>query len=189
MIAGCASSDPERSDHGRPYSEPARTASPAKDAKNLGMPWEKEFGLSAAIKAGDTIYVSGHMSYDDTGKLVGLGDLETQMRQAYANIKKVLGYYGAGMDRVVEEVIFVTDMKAALAVAASVRAEAYSGAPLVASTIIQVANLPVSGALVEIKASAKTPSPSLGSSSQKSDSPAPRRGGGRRGGGGMGFPF
>ena len=156
------------------------------------MPWEKDFGLSAAIKTGDTIYVAGQMSYDDQGKIAGMGDVEAQMRQAYANVKKVLGYYGIGMDRVVEEVIYVTDMKAALAAAARIRADVYSGAPLVASTIVQVASLPVPGTLVEIKATAKFQSSfERQGSSEKSSSQGSRRGGmGRRGGGGgMGFPF
>jgi 2-iminobutanoate/2-iminopropanoate deaminase len=31
----------------------------SKETKNLGMPWEKEYGYSQAVKVGDTIYLSG----------------------------------------------------------------------------------------------------------------------------------
>ena len=128
------------------------------------------------------------MGYDETGKIIGVGDLETQMRQAYANVKKVLGYYNVGMDRVVEEVIYVTDMKAALTAAAKVRTEAYSGSTLVASTIVQVTRLALPDTLVEIRATAKVQSTSFDrGTSGGSDSQGGRRGGRRSGG--MGLPF
>ena len=190
IMVGCAALD-----DGRSHSETGRTSTPlppAKDARNLGVPLERDLGLSAAVRYGDTIYVAGQMSYDDKGQMVGVGDLEAQMRQAYANVKKVLGYYGTEMDKVVEEVIYVTDMKTALATAARVRADAYAGAPVVASTLIQVAHLPVPDALVEIKATAKVQPPSYerqGSSESRGSQGS--RGGGMGGArrGGMGFPF
>jgi enamine deaminase RidA (YjgF/YER057c/UK114 family) len=55
------------------------------------------------VKVGDTIYVSSQVSHDDTGKIVGLGDMEAQMRQAYTNIQNVLTQYGATMNIIVEE--------------------------------------------------------------------------------------
>ena len=59
-----------------------------KETKSLDMPWEKEYGYAQAIKVGDTIYVSGQVSHDDNGNIVGRGDMEVQMRQAYENIQK-----------------------------------------------------------------------------------------------------
>ena len=84
-----------------------------KESKSLGMSWEKEYGYSQAVKVGDTIYVSGQVSHDDEGKIFGRGDMEAQMRQAYANIQKMLEQYGATMDNVIDEVLFVTDMNTA----------------------------------------------------------------------------
>ncbi len=81
-----------------------------KETKSFGMPWEKEYGYSQAVKVGDTIYLSGQVSHDDKGDIVGLRDMEAQMRQAYTNIQKLLAQYGATMDNVVDEVLFVTDM-------------------------------------------------------------------------------
>jgi 2-iminobutanoate/2-iminopropanoate deaminase len=51
---------------------------------------------------------------DDTGDIVGRGDMEPQMRQAYANIRKVLEQYRTTMDSIVDEVLFVTGMDARL---------------------------------------------------------------------------
>ena len=86
-----------------------------KETKSLGMPWEKEYGYAQAVKVGDTIYVSGQVSHDDRGNIVGPGDMETQMNQAYINVQKVLTQYGATMDSIVDEILFVTDMDAVFA--------------------------------------------------------------------------
>jgi 2-iminobutanoate/2-iminopropanoate deaminase len=48
------------------------------------------------------------VSHDDNGKIVGKGEMEAQMRQAYSNIHKVLTEYGAIMDNIVDETLFVT---------------------------------------------------------------------------------
>jgi len=139
-----------------------------KEVKSLGMPWEKEFGYAQAVKVGDTIYVSGQLSHDDEGNMVGAASLdergrilshanmEVQMRQTYANAKRLLGLYGATLDDVVEEVIYVTDMDTAFAAAGPVRKEAYgSERPDVASTILVTPRLALPTQLVEVKFVAK----------------------------------
>ena len=126
-----------------------------KETKNFGMPWEKEYGYSQAVKVGDTIYLSGQVSHDDKGNIVGLGDMEAQMRQAWANVGKVLAQYGATFDNIVEEVIFVTDMEAAFAAAVKIRPEVFLGRPLVASTIVQIQRLAFPELIIEIKCIAK----------------------------------
>lgn len=128
---------------------------PTKDAKSLNMPWEQEYGYSQAVKVGDTIYLSGQVSHDDKGEFVGIGDVEAQMRQAYANIQKVLAAYGATMDNIVDEVVFVTDMEAAFAAAVKCRKEILSDTPVVASTLVQVGRLAYPELLIEIKCVAK----------------------------------
>ena len=126
-----------------------------KESKSLGMPWEKEYGYSQAVKVGDTIYISGQVSHDDEGKIVGRGDMEAQMRQAYANIQKMLEQYGATMDNVIDEVLFVTDMNTAFAAAVKCRQEVFSGQPVVASTIVQIQRLAFPDLMIEIKCVAK----------------------------------
>jgi 2-iminobutanoate/2-iminopropanoate deaminase len=126
-----------------------------KEAKSLGMSWEKEYGYSQSVKVGDTIYVSGQVSHDDMGNIVGLGDMEAQMRQAYANINKVLAQYGATMDNIVDETLFVTDMNTAFAAAVKCREEIFFGTPVVASTIVQIQRLAFPELMIEIKCVAK----------------------------------
>jgi enamine deaminase RidA (YjgF/YER057c/UK114 family) len=107
------------------------------------------------VKVGDTIYLSGQVSHDDRGNIVGLRDMEAQMRQAYTNIQKVLAQYGATMDNVVDEVLFVTDMDTAFAAAVKCRREVFSGTPVVASTIVQIQRLAFPELLIEIRCVAK----------------------------------
>jgi 2-iminobutanoate/2-iminopropanoate deaminase len=126
-----------------------------KETKSFGVPWEKEYGYSQAVKVGDTIYISGQVSHDDKGDIVGLGDMEAQMRQAYTNIKKLLAQYGATIDNVVDEILFVTDMDTAFAAAVKCRREVFSSTPIVASTIVQIQHLAFPELLIEIRCVAK----------------------------------
>ncbi len=123
----------------------------SKEAKYFGMPWEKEYGYSQAVKVDNTIYVSGQVSHDDKGNVVGRGDMEVQMRQAYENIKKVLAQYGATMDNVVDEVLFVTDMDAAFDARVKCKQEVFSGNPVLTSTIVQIQRLAFPELMVEIR--------------------------------------
>jgi 2-iminobutanoate/2-iminopropanoate deaminase len=123
----------------------------SKEAKSLGMSWEKEYGYSQAVKVDNTIYVSGQVSHDDKGNFVGQGNMEMQMRQAYANIEKVLAQYGATIDNIVDELVFVTDMDAAFAARIKCKQEVFSDNPVLASTIVQIQRLAFPGLMVEIR--------------------------------------
>ncbi len=59
-----------------------------KEAKSLVMSWENVYGYSQAVKVENTIFVSGQLSHDDNGNIVGAGDMGVQMSQAYANVGK-----------------------------------------------------------------------------------------------------
>ena len=126
-----------------------------KETKSLDMPWEKEYGYAQAVKVGDTIYVSGQVSHDDKGNIVGRGDMEVQMRQAYKNIQKLLTQYGATLKNVVDETLFVTDMDAAFAAAVKSRQDIFSGTPVIASTIVQIQRLAFPELMIEIRCVAK----------------------------------
>ena len=126
-----------------------------KKAKSLNMPWEKEYGYSQAVKVGDTIYLSGQVSHDDQGNILGEGNMEVQMRAAYANIKKVLAQYGATMDNVVDEILFVTDIDAAFPARVKMKQEVFSEVPVLGSTMVQIQRLAFPQLMVEIKCVAK----------------------------------
>lgn len=139
-----------------------------KEERNLGVPWEQSYGYSQAVRVGDTIWVAGQLSHDDDGNIVGPapvdseghildhGNMRIQMAQSYANARKVLALFDATLDNVVEEVLYVTDMDAAFAVAGAVRAEVYGGRPVVASTMLVTPRLAFPTQLIEIKLIAKS---------------------------------
>lgn len=139
-----------------------------KEATGHGVPWEDDYGYAQAIKIGDTIYVSGQLSHDaegnfiapaptdDDGNILDHSNMEAQMRKTYENAATILGHYGASLDNVVEEVIYVTDMDAAFAAAGPVRKKAYGAPkPEVASTILVTPRLALPPQLIEIKFIAK----------------------------------
>ncbi len=126
-----------------------------KEAKSLNMRWEREYGYSQAVKIGDTIYLAGQVSHDDEGNILGEGDMEVQMRAAYANLVKVLAQYGATIDNVVDEILFVTDMDAAFAARVKMKQEVFSGSPVLGSTIVQIQRLAAPQFMIEIKCTAK----------------------------------
>ena len=77
------------------------------------------------------------------------------MRAAYSNIEKVLLHYGAKMENVVEETLFVTDMDKAFAAAVKCRRDVFSGKPVVASTIVQIQRLAFPDLMIEIRCIAR----------------------------------
>lgn len=132
------------------------------------MPWEDEYGYAQAVQVGDTIYVSGQLGHDDHGDMVEPAPLDadgritdhsamaTQMRRTYVNAQKILARFGASLDDVVEEVLYVTDMDAAFAAAGPVRKAAYGvEKPQVASTLLVTPRLALPTQLIEIKFVAK----------------------------------
>lgn len=62
-----------------------------------------------AVRAGDTVYVSGQIGRDDDMRLVE--GSEAQIVQAFENLKKVLAAAGCGMDDIVDLTSFHTDMR------------------------------------------------------------------------------
>lgn len=79
---------------------------------------EKAYGYSHAVRIGDDLKVSGAVSMDSEGNPTAVGDLEQQMKNAYADLGKILNHYGYTFDDVVVENIFTTDMAKFLEVAA-----------------------------------------------------------------------
>ena len=54
---------------------------------------------------------------DDSANPIAIGNMEQQMINCYADLKKILDHYNASFDDVVVENIFTTDMNSFLEVA------------------------------------------------------------------------
>lgn len=133
------------------------------DTAYWGVPWEEGYGYPQARRVGSEIFVSGQFSHDEEGNLVAPARLDAdgrpsdfssmgeQMRVSYDNIAKLLALYGATMQDVVEETLYVLDMDAAFAVVGKVRKAAYGKErPQAASNIIGVSRLAQRPQLIEI---------------------------------------
>jgi len=102
---------------------------------------------SQAIRAGDTVYLSGQIPLDPaTGELVA-GDVEAQVRRVFENLKAVAEAAGADLSAVVKLNVYLTDL-GNFALVNRVMAE-YCAQPYPARAAIGVAALP-KGAAVEI---------------------------------------
>ena len=65
---------------------------------------------------------------DETGKPADFSIMAQQMRVTYADAATILAQFGATLDHVVEETLYVLDVDEAFAVAGKVRKEAYAEA-------------------------------------------------------------
>ena len=65
---------------------------------------------SQAIKAGNTVYVSGQIPLNADGHLVGEGDVTAQTHQVLQNLTAVLAAAGLALTDVVKCSIFVKDL-------------------------------------------------------------------------------
>jgi enamine deaminase RidA (YjgF/YER057c/UK114 family) len=133
------------------------------EVESFGVPWEASYGYAQAVKRGDTIYLSGQVAHDGTelvapapvgpdGRVTDFANTAEQMRQCYANAAQLLRRFGASLDDVVDEVIYVVDADAGDAAAGPVRKEAYGRPdPRVASTMIGTPRLAFPELLIEVK--------------------------------------
>ncbi|MDO4615308.1 MAG: RidA family protein [Lachnospiraceae bacterium] len=104
---------------------------------------------SQAVRAGNTIYVSGQIPIDPaTGAFAG-EDIASQTRQSLTNIRNILKEAGADMSAVVKTTVLLKDI-ADFGAMNEVYAEFFT-APYPARAAFQVAAIP-KDALVEIEA-------------------------------------
>ncbi|HET7568982.1 MAG TPA: Rid family detoxifying hydrolase [Gammaproteobacteria bacterium] len=104
---------------------------------------------SQAVRAGDTVYLSGQIGLDPaTGELVA-ATVEAQARQVFDNLRAVAAAAGGGLDKIVKLTVYLGDL-ADYPVVNEVMA-GYFEEPYPARAAIAVAGLP-KGAAVEVEA-------------------------------------
>lgn len=112
----------------------------------------KPNGYTHVVEAsgGRTLYVSGQVSLDSAGKVVGVGDVGAQARQVFENLKAVLAAANASLENVVKITVFMTDL-GGLSEFRKLRNEYFPKSPP-ASSLVKVAGLVVPELLIEIEA-------------------------------------
>jgi enamine deaminase RidA (YjgF/YER057c/UK114 family) len=107
-------------------------------------------GFSRAVRAGDTVYVSGTVAWGDDGNPVGEGDVYQQAKQTLRNIEQALAQAGASLADVVRTRIYLTDITR-WEDAGRAHGEAFAEVRP-ASTMVEVSRLADPWMLVEIEA-------------------------------------
>lgn len=104
---------------------------------------------SQAVKAGDTVYLSGQIPLDPKSMQMVGDDIVTQARQVFRNLQAVAEAAGSSLADSVKINISLTDLSC-FAEVNSVMAEFFDE-PYPARACVQVAALP-KGALIEVEA-------------------------------------
>lgn len=127
-----------------------------KEVFGFGHAWESEYGYAQAVRADDTLYIAGQVGHDERGSFEGIETTHQQMEAAYANTARILARFGAGMEDLVDEIIFATDMDEAFSARRALGSRVFgSHSMAIASTIVQVQRLAFPNLKVEIRSVAR----------------------------------
>jgi 2-iminobutanoate/2-iminopropanoate deaminase len=108
------------------------------------------FSSGVEAPAGRTIYVSGQVSMDAEGNVVGEGDIRLQTQTVLEHVKTVVEEAGGKMDDIVKVTVFIRDMRLYDEIH-EVRRR-YFEEPYPASSMVEVSALIDPRLLIEIEA-------------------------------------
>lgn len=103
-----------------------------------------------AVRAGNTIYVSGQGAIAEDGTLVGRGDVVAQTRKVLDNMTLTLAAAGATLDDVVKVTVYLANVDDRPKVNEVRKAYFKDNKP--ASTLIEISRFAIEGMLIEIEA-------------------------------------
>jgi enamine deaminase RidA (YjgF/YER057c/UK114 family) len=110
------------------------------------------------VTGGKTVYVSGQVSVDERGEVVGKGDLRAQAEQTFANLQRALAAAGATFGDVVKTNLYVVGLKPEhVPILREVRSRYVNAEQPPASTLVGVSALVGADWLIEIEAVAVVP--------------------------------
>lgn len=110
----------------------------------------KPVGYSQAVRVGNFLFISGQISEDSKGEIVGKGNFEKQARQVFENLRAAVNAEGGSLEDIVKITVYLTDMNN-LAKFREIRSE-YFKRDYPASTLIEVKNLTSKKLLIEVDA-------------------------------------
>jgi reactive intermediate/imine deaminase len=107
------------------------------------------YKMATRQEGGQLLYISGQVARDPDGHVVGTGDMRTQARQVFQNLRQVLQAAGGDLNNLMKITTYITKIEDFPAVA-EVRSEVFQG-ELPASTLIVVKSLFHPDFLIEIE--------------------------------------
>lgn len=129
----------------------AEVKKPKRTSVESGARWEAAVGYSRAVRVGDTIAVTGTIGLDEAGKVVP-GGMFAQSRRALEIVVGAIEALGGSPADIIRTRMFVTDIEQ-WAEAGRTHAEVL-GEIRPATTMVEVARLITTEALIEIEADA-----------------------------------
>ena len=111
--------------------------------------------IAPAWQGGELLFLSGQASIGKDGSIVGVGDIDAQIAQTFANIETVLAAAGSDLSRVVKVTIYLTDMGNFPKILEA--RERYFTPPYPADTTVEVKGLALPELMVEIDVIATAP--------------------------------
>ena len=107
--------------------------------------------LGQAVKAGNTVYITGQVARAPDGNLVGVGDFAAQASQTLENIKRIVEAAGGSMQDVVKSTAYFRNIED-LPKYREIRDKYFGGQHQASSTAIEISKLAHPQALIEVDA-------------------------------------
>lgn len=112
------------------------------------------------VKGGGLLFISGQVSIDTDGILVGEGDISSQTHQVFENLKNILEEVGAGFGNVIEFTTYVVgkeNIQPYIQARGDIYPDMFPNGDFPANTLLVVDALVKEEYLLEIKAIASLP--------------------------------
>ena len=106
---------------------------------------------SHAIRCGNTVYIAGQVAFDESNRVVGVGDARKQAERVWHNIRLAVEAAGGKVTDVVKITVFLKDIRHSQDEIA-VRGALFKEARYPICTQVQVANLGLPDLLMEVDA-------------------------------------
>jgi enamine deaminase RidA (YjgF/YER057c/UK114 family) len=106
---------------------------------------------SHAVRCGNTVYIAGQVAFDESNRVVGVGDARKQAERVWHNIRLAAEAAGGKVTDVVKITVFLKDIRHAQDEIA-VRKGLFQEARYPICTQVQVANLGLPDLLMEVDA-------------------------------------
>lgn len=110
---------------------------------------EKQMGFAAAVLDDRLLWISGMVSWDEALTPLHPGDMRGQMTEVYRRLQEFLTRSGSGLDAIIRETVFVTDIDTALA-NSDVRNALFDPEQLPAATWVEIRRLVHPDLVIEV---------------------------------------
>jgi 2-iminobutanoate/2-iminopropanoate deaminase len=107
------------------------------------------YKMATRMEGGRLLYIAGQVARDADGNVLGKGDIRTQARQVFQNLRQVLQAAGGDLSDLLKITTYITNIEDFPAVA-EIRSSVFPG-ELPASTLIVVNRLAQPELLIEVE--------------------------------------